>query len=97
MNKGDLVDAVASQLGESRAAAARAVDAVLDAIGEGVKHDEKVTISGFGTFRTRERKARTGVNPATREPMTIAASTTINFAPAQALKDAVNHRDAAAV
>ncbi|MHC5002415.1 MAG: HU family DNA-binding protein [Planctomycetota bacterium] len=86
MNKGQLVEAVAAELGESKASATRAVDAVIHSISTGIKHDEAVTIVGFGTFTKRERPARTGRNPATGEPMEIKASTTVGFKPSQNLK-----------
>lgn len=93
MNKGDLIEAVAAQLGESKTVASRAVDAVLGGISEGVQQDEKVSIAGFGTFRRKERKARTGINPATKETIQIPASSTVGFSPSQALKDTLNGRN----
>lgn len=89
MNKGQLVDAVASELGLSKAAASRSVDAVINCIGSGIKADESVTIVGFGTFSRKERAARTGRNPVTGEPLQIKASTTVGFKPASALKEKV--------
>ena len=86
MNKGQLIDAVAAELGDSKATANRAVDAVIQCITSGLKEDEAVTIVGFGTFSRKERAARTGRNPATGEPMEIKASTTVGFKPSQALK-----------
>lgn len=87
MNKSDLIEAVASQLESSRTDASAAVEAVLAAIGEGVRRDDKVALAGFGTFQKKTRAARQGINPATREPIQIAASTTCSFKPASALKD----------
>ena len=89
MNKGDLIEAVASQLGETKAAAGRAVEAVLASIASGVKQHEKVTLAGFGCFEKRRRKARTGVNPATKQKITIGPSTTVSFKAAQSLKDSM--------
>lgn len=86
MNKADLTEAVAAELGQPKAAATRAVDAVLQAILEGVRRDGTVTIVGFGTFERRDRAARVGRNPITREPMEIKASRTIGFRPAAAAK-----------
>ena len=86
MNKGQLIDAVAAELGESKTLAAKAVDAVIESITSGIKDDESVTIVGFGTFSRKERAARTGRHPMTGEPMTIKASTTVGFKPSQALK-----------
>ena len=79
MNKGQLIDAVASELGDSKAAATRAVDAVVNSITAGLKHDEAVTIVGFGTFKRKERAARSARNPATGQPMEIKASTTVGL------------------
>lgn len=89
MNKGHLIEAVASELGGSKATANRAIDAVIKSIRQGIKEDDAVTIVGFGTFSKRNRPARTGRNPATGEPMTIKASTTVGFKPSQALKASV--------
>jgi DNA-binding protein HU-beta len=89
MNKGQLIDQVATELGESKASASRAVEAVIASITNGIKEDENVTIVGFGTFTRKNRAARTGRNPATGEPMQIKASKTVGFRPSQALKDTV--------
>lgn len=86
MNKGELIDAVATELKTSKADAARAVDAVLECITTGLKTDEKVTLVGFGTFQKRTRAARTGMNPVTRAPMQIKASKTCGFKPSVQLK-----------
>lgn len=87
MNKGELIEAVAAELGESKAAANRAVDAIVKCITNGVKTDDSVTIVGFGTFQKKLRAARTGRNPATGEPINIKASTTVGFKPSQSLKE----------
>jgi len=87
MNKSDLIDVVAAELKSSKADAGRAVEAVIDAIRRGLQKDEKVTISGFGTFVKRDRPPRTGVNPVTKEKMTIGPSKTCSFRAAPALKE----------
>lgn len=89
MNKGQLIEAVAHELGGSKASATKAVDAVIASIANGIRDDEAVTIVGFGTFARKARAARTGRNPATGQPMEIKASTTVGFKPSQALKDQV--------
>lgn len=89
MNKGQLIEAVAAELDTSKAAAARALEAVIQSISSGLKDDQSVTIVGFGTFQRKARAARTVRNPATGEPMDLKASTTVGFKPAQALKDGV--------
>ncbi len=87
MNKGQLIENVAAELGDSKAAASRALDAVIGSITNGIKEDDAVTIVGFGTFTKKNRAARAGRNPSTGEPMQIKASTTVGFKPSQALKD----------
>jgi len=89
MNKGDLIDLVASELKTSKAEASRAVEAVIDCLASGIKQQEKVTITGFGTFVKRKRAARTGINPLTKQPIQIAPSTTCGFKPAPALKESL--------
>jgi len=90
MNKGEFVDAVAAKGDMSKADAASAVDAVLEAVTDAMKDGEQVTLVGFGTFLVRKREARTGRNPRTGEPLQIAASNVPSFKAGKALKDAVN-------
>ena len=92
MNKGQLIEAVASELGSSKTAASRAIEAVIASITQGIETDDAVTISGFGTFTKKDRAARKVVNPATRVLMEIKASKTVSFRPSQALKTTVNER-----
>ena len=89
MNKGQLIEAVASELGESKAGAARAVDAVISSITNGIKRDDAVTIVGFGSFMKKQRKARVGRNPLTGEAMAIKASKTVGFKASPTLKGGV--------
>lgn len=81
MNKADLVEAVRKQLGgaTSKAAAERAVDAVLASIKRGLRRDREVQLIGFGTFSLAVRPARRGFNPHTRSPMKIPALKTVRF------------------
>lgn len=97
MNKGELIEAVSSHLGESKATASRALDAVLSSLTEGVQRDGKVSIAGFGTFRKKNRKERTAINPATKEPMHIPASATVGFTPSQSLKHSMRPMEAETV
>jgi len=90
MNKGEFVDSVASKGEMTKADAAAAVDAVLDAVTDAMKQGDQVTLVGFGTFLVRKREARTGRNPRTGEPLQIAASNVPSFKAGKALKDAVN-------
>lgn len=87
MNKGELIEAVAAELGESKASVSRSVDAIVRCITSGVKTDESVTIVGFGTFQKKKRAARTVRNPATGEPIRVKESTTVAFKPSKGLKE----------
>jgi DNA-binding protein HU-beta len=90
MNKSDLIEAVASELESSKAEASKMIEAVINAISDGLKSEEKVAISGFGTFTKKHRAARVGMNPATKEPIQIGESTTCSFKPSQHLKDSLH-------
>jgi DNA-binding protein HU-beta len=90
MNKGELVDAVASAAGLSRAEATKAVDGVLDAIQGTLSNGGSVSLVGFGTFSVKARDARTGRNPRTGEAIQIKASNVPGFKAGKGLKDAVN-------
>ena len=81
MNKAKLVEAVRKQLGggASKAAAERAVDAVLAAVKHGLRRDKEVQLVGFGAFSLAVRPARRGFNPHTRRPMKIPALRTVRF------------------
>ena len=89
MNKTELINAVAEKAGLSKKAAEAAVNATLSAITEGLKSDEKVQLVGFGSFETKKRAARTGLNPRTKTPVQIAATKIPAFKAGKALKDAV--------
>ena len=90
MNKGELIDSVASAADVSRAEATRAVDAVIDSVTKSLARGESVSIVGFGTFSVKKRAARTGRNPRTGDTIQIAASNVPGFKAGKALKDAVN-------
>ena len=89
MNKGELLNAMADGSGLSKTDAERALDAMIDAIKTALQKGDQVALVGFGTFVVRERAARTGRNPRTREEITIPASKAPAFKPGKALKDAV--------
>ncbi len=86
MTKTDLIAQVAANTEMSKKSAEQAVSAVFEALGKAMTEGEKITISGFGTFEVRERAERQGINPRTREPITIAASRSIVFKPGKSLK-----------
>jgi DNA-binding protein HU-beta len=93
MNKSDLIEAVASELESSKSEAGKMIEAVISAISDGLKSEEKVAISGFGTFTKKHRAARVGMNPATKQPIQINESTTCSFKPSQHLKDSLHVTD----
>ena len=88
-NKSELVDVVAADVDLTKVAAATAVDAVLATIAKALKQGDRVQLTGFGTFETRTRKARTGRNPQTGEAIQIAASKAPVFKAGKSLKEAV--------
>ena len=90
MNKSDMIDVIVDKADISKASAARALDAALDAIQVALGKGETVALVGFGTFVVRSRPARTGRNPRTGEDVHIAARNVPAFRPGKALKDAVN-------
>jgi DNA-binding protein HU-beta len=88
MNKSHLVAHVADELRTSRLQAALLVDTVLGGIKKGLRKDESVTLTGFGTFELKNRKERVGRNPHTGEPIRIAAGRRVGFRVGKGLKDA---------
>jgi DNA-binding protein HU-beta len=90
MNKTELVQAIATATETSQAAAARTLDALIRIASEELAKGGEVAIPGFGTFKQVERAERAGRNPQTGETITIAASRSVKFAPAAALKAVVN-------
>jgi len=78
-----------NEVGETKAAAERALNAVLGAIEKGLKKTGKVNLVGFGSFTVRPVKARMGRNPRTGEPIKIKASKTVRFSCGRTLKDLV--------
>ena len=90
MNKADLVAAVAEKAGISKKDSEKAVNAAFDAITEALVAGDKVQLVGFGAFETKERSARVGRNPKTKEEIQIPASRVPAFKAGKALKDAVS-------
>ena len=90
MNKNDLVSAVASNTGMSKADSAKAVEGVFDAISGALSSGGDVRIVGFGTFSVANRKATTGRNPRTGQAIQIPASRQPKFKAGKGLKEAVN-------
>ena len=90
MNKAEMADRLAARTGLSKAEAKKAVDGLFVVIGDALADGDEVRITGFGTFGTRSRPARTGRNPMTGEPVSISASTSPTFKAGKTLKDAIN-------
>lgn len=90
MNKNDLISAVADSSGLSKNDASNAVEGVFEAITTALSKGDEVRLVGFGTFSVAKRKASTGRNPRTGEPMNIPASNQPKFKAGKGLKDAVN-------
>ena len=89
MNKTELIAAVAENAGLTNKDTERVVNAGLDAITAALQHGDKVQISGFGTFEVKDREARIGRNPHTKEAIEIPATKVPVFKPSKALKDCV--------
>lgn len=90
MNKAELIDAIAASADIPKAAAGRALDAMVSSVTDALKQDDQVVLVGFGTFSVKDRAARTGRNPRTGEPIEIKAAKIPSFKAGKALKDAVN-------
>jgi len=90
MNKGDLINLVASNAGLTKAQAADAVNTVLNGIEGALKGGDKAAFVGFGTFSISKRAERKGKNPATGQEITIPAMNVVKFKAGKALKDSVN-------
>lgn len=85
MNKTDLVNEVAAKAQLNKVDAKKAVDAVLESISQALANEDKVQLIGFGTFAIQEKPERTGINPQTKEKITIAARKVVKFKPAEGL------------
>jgi DNA-binding protein HU-beta len=90
VNKSELIEAIAATADIPKAAAGRALDAMVDTVADALKKGDQVVLVGFGTFSVKERAARTGRNPQTGQPIEIAAAKIPSFKAGKALKDAVN-------
>ena len=89
MNKAELIAAAAEKAGLSKKDAEKAINAALDTITEALVGGDKVQLVGFGAFDVKERAARVGRNPQTKEEIQIPASKVPQFKAGKALKDAV--------
>lgn len=85
MNKTDLINEIAAKAMINKNEAKAALDATLESIAQALANDDKVQLLGFGTFSVVEKPERTGINPRTKEQITIAARKQVKFKPADGL------------
>ena len=90
MNKAELIEHIASQADISKAAAARALEALIDGVTTTLNKNGSVSIVGFGTFAVTKRVARAGRNPRTGAAINIKAAKVPKFRAGKGLKDALN-------
>lgn len=89
VNKGQLVEALAAKTDMQKASTERFLEALVEEVTSQLQNGNEVALTGFGTFKTSDRKAREGVNPKTGEKIQIPAMTVPKFSAGKALKDAV--------
>ena len=82
MNKGDLINEIAAKAGLNKVDAKKALDACLESIEQALANDDSVKLIGFGTFSVIDKPERQGINPRTKEKITIEARKTVKFKPA---------------
>jgi DNA-binding protein HU-beta len=90
LNKGELIDSIATTTGESKRVVQGVIDATIETVQKQVKKGERVSLPGFGTFERRQRAARTARNPQTGEPLKIKASKVPAFKAGASFKSYVN-------
>ncbi len=92
MNKGELIDTIASSTGESKRVVGDVLEATINTIEGAVKKGERVSLPGFGTFERRQRSARTARNPRTGEEIQVPATKVPAFKPGATFKSNVSGR-----
>lgn len=90
MNKADLIKSISEKGDITRVDAEKALNAFVESVEEALVNGDKVQLVGFGSFEVRERAERKGINPQTKEEITIEASKAPVFKVGKALKDRVN-------
>ncbi len=90
MNKSELIDSMAAKAGISKADTARALNAFVETVKETLASGDQISLVNFGTFLVRERAARTGLNPLTKEKLEIPAAKVPAFKAGKTLKELVN-------
>jgi DNA-binding protein HU-beta len=89
MNKAELINAIAAESGLSKADSKKALDAFVSSVTGALKGGDKVSLVGFGTFSVSERAERTGINPSTKQAITIPAKKVAKFKAGAELSEAV--------
>ena len=89
MNKAELIEVVAKELGDSKASAERSINAVLAGITRGLKREKEVLLVGFGTFRVKRRKGHRGTHPRNGKPIRIRSTKQVSFRAGKDLKKKV--------
>lgn len=89
MNKAELIEEVSGDTGLTKKETGNVVDAMTETITDALSKGEKVTLVGFGTFQVMRRRERKGVNPQTREVITIPAKKVPKFVPGKGLREKV--------
>jgi len=90
MNKAKLINEVSAKIGATKTSTGQMIDAVVEAVSTALNNGEKVTLVGFGTFQTANRKARKGRNPKNGAEILIPAKKVAKFKPGGALSASVN-------
>lgn len=90
MNKSELIDSMAGKSGLSKAEAAKALDALIESVTEGLSNGDRIALIGFGSWSVEQRSARTGRNPRTGDEIQIPAKNVIKFKAGAGLSNSVN-------
>lgn len=92
MKKIDLVKEIAKNANMNQTQAAQALDATLSVIKTALKEKDDIRLVGFGSFKVRTRKARTGINPQTKKTIKIPACSVAKFVPGKELREMINKK-----
>jgi DNA-binding protein HU-beta len=90
MNKSELINAIAAEADFTKVDAKKALEAVVKSISNALATGDKISLVGFGTFSVTERSARPGINPATKQAITIAAKKVAKFKAGAELSASIN-------
>ncbi len=90
MNKSSLVERIAKDVGITKNDAAAAVDVIIESMSDALQENERVTLTGFGTWAVSRRQARAGRNPQTGEAIQIEAKNSVRFKPGKQLESIIN-------